>query len=332
MPKRSDNLETTLMMIELLRRIPQRTKTTTTALHQHLLSQGFERDVRTIQRLLNTICSEDFGVECTREGNQNTYRFLDRAKGLSIPSMSKDESLMLMLAKMHLRNLLPPKLMKSMEPFFSHARNKLLDGIEVKAEKEWLAKVRVVSETQPLLPPEIKPEVFEAVTNTLYANLRLDLVYINKRDKKISGRVSPLGLVQQGAWLYLVCQFDEPRKHPDPSEPPKQHMLALHRFISAIETGFTIDPTIEFNLDDYIAKGNFGYGAGPKIELSFNIIEGKEKHLLESKLSKDQTVEVFPNHYRITATVIENPVLERWLLSLGDDIFDIRRKLITASP
>lgn len=322
MPKRSDNLETTLMMIELLRRIPQRTKTTTTALHQHLLSQGLKRDVRTIQRLLNTICSEDFGVECTREGNQNTYRFLDRAKGLSIPSMSKDESLMLMLAKMHLRNFLPAKLMKSMEPFFSHARNKLHDGDVVKAEKDWLAKVRVVSETQPLLPPEIKPEVFEAVTNMLYANLCLDLVYVSAEGKKADRRVFPLGLVQQGERLYLVCQYE---KYED------VRILALNRIESAAETPFPIKPTKKFNLDDYIAEGQFGYGAGPKIELSFNISKGAGKHLLESKLSKDQTVKELPNHYRFTATVIDNAILKRWILSFGDDISEIRRKVITAS-
>lgn len=322
MPKRSDNLETTLMMIELLTHIPQRTKTTTTALHQHLLSQGFKRDVRTIQRLLNTICSEDFGVECTREGNQNTYRFLDRAKGLSIPSMSKDESLMLMLAKMHLRNFLPAKLMKSMEPFFSHARNKLHDGDVAKAEKDWLAKVRVVSETQPLLPPEIKSEVFEAVTNMLYANLCLDLVYVSAEGKKTDRRVFPLGLVQQGERLYLVCQYE---KYED------VRILALNRIESAAEAPFPIKPTKKFNLDDYIAEGQFGYGAGPKIELSFNISKGAGKHLLESKLSKDQTVKELPNHYRFTATVIDNAILKRWILSFGDDISEIRRKVITAS-
>jgi hypothetical protein len=48
----------------------------------------------------------------------------------------------------------------------SSFRRANLDGhVNSQLEKEWLSKVRVISTTQPLLPPNINPGVFDAVSN-----------------------------------------------------------------------------------------------------------------------------------------------------------------------
>jgi hypothetical protein len=111
------------------------------------------------------------------------------------------------MAEQHLHNLLPAKLMKSMSSFFTQARSNIGPSTNAQREREWLQKVRVVSETQPLLPPKIKPGVLEEVSNALYANRWLTVDYKNATGKKKQIEVMPLGLAQQGPRLNLVCRF-----------------------------------------------------------------------------------------------------------------------------
>ncbi|HNN89325.1 MAG TPA: WYL domain-containing protein, partial [Giesbergeria sp.] len=75
MPKRPDALETTLLAIELLRRIPRGRKITTGELHQQLKDAGLERDLRTIQRQLEML-SQHFDIERDERSKPYGYRWL----------------------------------------------------------------------------------------------------------------------------------------------------------------------------------------------------------------------------------------------------------------
>ena len=77
-----------------------------------------------------------------------------------MPHLTPQESLLLQLAEEHLKNLLPARLMQSMDGFFAQARRNLGDdsqGHNVRLAREWPRKVRVVATSQPLLPPSIAP-------------------------------------------------------------------------------------------------------------------------------------------------------------------------------
>ena len=162
-------METLQLSLEMLRRIPKGRTITAPELHQQLADAGFERDMRTIQRQLETL-SEFYDIERDDSSKPYRYSWKELAKGLSLPSLSPQESLLLILAEQHLSSLLPVKLMKSMEGFFTQARSQIGDKAATKREREWLEKVRVVSTSQPLLPPKVDPTVFEQVSNALYGN------------------------------------------------------------------------------------------------------------------------------------------------------------------
>jgi predicted DNA-binding transcriptional regulator YafY len=99
--------------------------------------------------------------------------------------------------------------MRAMDGFFLQASYDLgSDTPNAKKESRWLRKVRVVSESMPLLPPEIKPGVLEAVSQALYNETWLELDYTNAKGERKQRRVMPLGLAQQGARLVLVVRFD----------------------------------------------------------------------------------------------------------------------------
>lgn len=308
MAKRPDTLETALLAIELLRRIPRGRKVTASELHDQLKDAGIDRELRTIQRQLEML-SEHFEIERDDRSKPYGYRWLEQAKGLAVPNLTPQESLLLGLAEEHLKNLLPGRLMKAMESFFAQARRNLGPESNAKLEREWSSKVRVVATSQPLLPPKIAPGVFEVVSEALYSNRWLNLDYRNAGGKRNRVEVMPLGLAQQGPRLYLVCRY---RGYEN------ERSLALHRILSAEATTLTFERPRDFDLKKYDDDGRFGFGEGERVQLTFRIERDIGLHLLESPLSSDQqVVELKDGQLEITATVVDSAMLEWWLRGFG---------------
>ena len=313
MSKRPDTLETLHIALELLRRIPRGRNISAAELHAQLNDAGLARDIRTIQRQLEML-TRQFDIERDDRSSPYGYRWKELAKGMTLPGLTEQESLLLTLAEQHLHNLLPAKLMKSMSSFFTQARSNIGPHSHAEREREWLKKVRVVSETQPLLPPKIKPGVLEEVSNALYANRWLAVNYKNATGKEKQAEVMPLGLAQQGPRLYLVCRF------PDYDN---ERSLALHRISSAKATAREFERPKEFDLRQYDDDGRFGFGEGKRIRLSFRITKSAGQHLLESPLSTDQQVIELEDTYEITATVVDSQWLWRWLRGFGEQVSNI---------
>lgn len=316
MSKRPESIETTRLAIELMRRIPRGRKISAVELHEQITNAGLQRDLRSIQRQLEML-SKYFEIERDDRNKPYGYSWKQASKGLGLPILSEQESLLLMLAQQHLKGLLPASLMQSLDGFFVQARNNLNTPDNAKLAHEWLSKVRVVSTTQPLLPPKIQPGVFEAVSDALYRNQWLKVDYINSGGKNTKAEVMPLGLAHQGPCLYLVCRY---RGFAD------ERSLALHRMQSAEASTLTFERPPDFDLQKYEQDGRFLFGEGKRIRLKFRINQDAGKHLRESPLSSDQKVRVIGDQLEITATVVDSAVLERWLRGFGDDVSGVSKK------
>jgi predicted DNA-binding transcriptional regulator YafY len=314
MPRKPNTLETLRFALELLKRIPRHQKVSAAQLHQQMTDAGWQRDLRTVQRQLDEL-SEEFEIERDDRSRPYGYQWKQQAKGLSLPGLNEKESLLLTLAEQHLRNLLPTEVMRSMAPFFDQARINLAPHNDergrTRAARNWMKKVRVVSTTQPLLPPALKSGIFEAVSTALYNDCWLDVDYLNSSNRRVSASVMPLGLAQQGPRLYLVCRF----KGFD-----NERSLALHRLKQAQATNLPFERPREFDLQKFDDDGRFGFGSGKRIKLVFNIEKGAGLHLLESPLSTDQIVKEVGQGYEITATVIESEQLRWWLRGFGNEV------------
>lgn len=306
MAKRPDTRETVLLALELLKRIPRSQKVSARDLHAQL-PEALSRDLRTVQRQLDML-ADSFEIERDDSSKPYGYRWKERAAGLSLPSLTEQESLLLTLAEEHLRNLLPAGLMKSMAGFFTQARRRLDPHGSAHRARDWLGKVRVVRETQPLMAPRIAPGIFEVVSNALYADRWLSLDYRNANGKRAPVNVMPLGLAQQGPRLYLVCRFEGFEN---------ERSLALHRIAKA-EMGAAFVRPRDFDLKRYDDDGRFGFGEGRRITLVIQIDKSAGQHLLESPLSPEQRVEELEDAYEITASVIESAQLRWWLRGFGD--------------
>ena len=316
MAQRPDTLEAALLVVELLRRIPRGRKITARELHQQLKDAGFERDLRSIQRQLEVL-SEHFDIERDERSKPYGYRWLERAQGLAVPHLTPQESLLLQLAQEHLKNLLPARLLASMDGFFTQARRNLGDSPDTVLEREWPRKVRVVATSQPLLAPTVLPGVLEEVSEALYANRWLQLDYRNAADKRSQVKVMPLGLAEQGPRLYLVCRYEGL---------DNERSLALHRIRKAEASTLTFVRPVEFDLQKYDDDGRFGFGEGERVRLSFRIEKEAGFHLLETPLSKDQQAKDKGDGWlEMTATVVDSAMLDWWLRGFGNAVTHVRK-------
>ena len=314
MPKRPDTLETTILALELLRRIPRGRKITVVELHEQLWHSGIERDRRTVQRQLEALC-EHFDIECDDRNKPYGYSWKVNSGGFSLPALSEQESLLLLLAEEHLRHLLPFGVMKSLQGFFEQAKSKLGSVDRGKPAQQWLKKVRVVSPIQPTLPPKVDQTVFDATSHALYANRWLDVEYTNATGATKSASVMPLGLAQQGVRLYLVCRF---------AGYEQERILALHRIIVARVTARVFDRPANFDLEKYDAEGHFGFGNGKRTHLRFRTDKETGFHIVESPLNHDQQVVEEEGALVVSATVVETVQLHRWLRGFGARVWDVR--------
>lgn len=316
MTKRASTRESLALAFELLKRIPNSRKVTASELHEELKHAGIVRDIRTIQRNLEMLC-EHFEVECDDRCKPYGYSFGKNNKGFSLPSLTPQESLLLALSEDYLSKLLPQNLMASMESLFQQAHYNLTPSTNNKKENAWLKKVRVVRETQPLLPPKIDRKVFSNISDALFHDFFLNVVYSNAQQEKKTALVMPLGIAQQGARLYLVCRFDGYEN---------ERSLAIHRISKATLSTFKFQRPKDFSLANYEADGRFGFGDGKKCIVEFSIEKNAGYHLLETPLSEDQTVIETDNLFHITATVIDSKQLDAWLKSFGSQVKSICKR------
>ena len=315
MNKRQTSLETTILIIELLKRIPKSWWITALELKQQLAEIGLDRDIHTIQRHMKSLVeSNHFPIDMDDRSKPYGYRWNQQAVGFTVNSLSIQESLILQMAHKTLKNLLPSSLMDSMSGFFEEANRNISHTQDPTKEVQWLSKVVVAPETQPLLPPELNPGVFNQVSCALYNNCWLELTYRNAGGVVKEKSIMPLGLAQQGPRLYLVCRF---KGYED------DRILALHRMISARSTSLSFERPVDFDLKQYSDDARFTFGEGRKVKLSFRIKKDAGLHILESRLSEDQTYREHEDCYEISASVVDSRQLEWWLNGFGEDAWGI---------
>jgi len=271
---RPSNHETLLMTLTMLDMMPKVGMISASEMHARLLHMGYERDLRSIQRQLEVL-STQFAIERDDSSKPYGYKWNRDAKGISIPGLTLHESLLLNMAEKHLRNLLPASLKQAMDGFFNQARFNLNAVSDQKAERRWLGKVRVVSPVVALLPPDIKAGVLETISQALFHDTWLEVEYSNQASERKNHRVMPLGLAQQGARLVLVVRFDG---YED------ERSIAVNRINKAVDTQLPFPPVKGFDLEDYEARGGFGYSHGKEIQLKFRIDKKLGMFLTESRL------------------------------------------------
>ncbi len=305
-------------LLKLLRWIPEGNWTTASELRHKLQEEGELKvpSIRTLQRDL-TLLVDEFGIEFEDDGNTRMYRWASGFQAWTQPNLGEQESLLLTLTQQHLCNLLPANMNTLFDKQFVRAEKILAQSGANSPYNQWSDKVRIVQGLQPLLPPKLVEGVFDQVTRALYGNLWLTISYRNHEGKVSEDkRIMPLGLVQQEQRLYLVCRFEGYSG---------DRTLALPRIQKAQISTMTFERPADFDLAELEREGRFAVSYGQTIRLSFSITRDSGIHLLESHLAEDQTAEEIDGGFRITATVVDSLLLQRWLNSFAEHVWDIEK-------
>lgn len=306
-----DTLYRHLLILRMLPRYPQKIDGAT--IESKLRAEGdTETTRRTIQRDLEKL-SALFPIACQDDTKPYGWSWQKDAPAFDMPGMDPATALTFFLAERFLAPLFPKSTLNGLRPYLTNA-HKVLDKLTENRLRKWPDKVRIVQRGQPLLAPEIKPEVAEVVYEALLQEKRFQAHYRRRGDTE--GReyvVNPLGLVIQDQLTYLVASLWD---YDDPV------LLLLHR----METAELLDETCHipegFNLQAYLDSGELLF---PESDKMLKLVALFDKyagaHLVETPLSRDQTVkEQKDGRLLIKATVADTAQLRWWLLGFGDNV------------
>lgn len=305
--------ETLLRHWQTLRRVPRYPlKATSGDICQHLQGEGFDVGKRTVERDLQAL-SRIFPLVLDDRSKPFGWSWSRDAAGFDLPGMSMSECLTVTMAQQHLRAVMPASTLDQMAPYFRQAEQKLdaLSGHSSLAE--WFDKVRIIPPNQPLLAPQIEESILSTLQEALLHDRQCAITY----QRRVAGEVdeypiNPLGLVQRGEVLYLVCTI---KTYSD------LRILAIHRVRSAALLETPCNKLAGFSLDDYIASGAFGWTSNQTIKLEAVFTAEAGNHLFETPLSPDQTVTVLDDgRLKVTATIQYNQQLVWWVLGFGSDV------------
>ena len=289
----------------------------TRELQETLEREGIEISLRTIQRDLNQI-SQRFPIESNKTVPQG-WRWRSDAPIQSLPHMTSSQAVTFMMVEEHLKHLLPPSLIDEMNPWFDLARRSLSTQNNV---RQWINRVRIVPANQPVIPPVVEKQAQQAIYEGLLQDKQIECIYRARghlgEEKPYT--LNPLGLVQKGAIIYLICtRFDK----------SEVQTFALHRFKSATVLDTRALHPVNFDIDAYIDSGALGFRVDfskptETIELKLVMNEDDAQHFTESQLSKDQKIQQLNNElFQVSAMVPFTSQLVWWLRSFGKKIVRI---------
>jgi len=296
-------------MMRLVPRAPR--KIATSLMQQRLLGEGFDVNLRTIQRDLKSL-SVIFPLISDERDKPFGWSWAGHDV-FDIPGMDPPTALTFSLVEQFLEPVLPRSGLDHLRPHFSQARHVLKDVANPRLGR-WLDKVRLLSRNLKLIPAEVDVEALDTVYEALLTDKRFSAVYRRRgEDTAQEYEVNPLGLVFFDEVIYLVCTLWD---YGDIKQ------LALHRFQAVSLSEKRRTKPKGFNLDDYIQSGEFDYlVTTKKIKLDMLMDKTAAEKLFETPLSEEQTLrEQADGRMRVKAAVDDTEQLRWWLQGYGAQV------------
>ncbi len=318
MPKHQDSLFRQWNMLRLVPRFPM--KVTARNLQHQLIAAGHEVTERTVQRDLQEL-SIVFPLVVDDREKPYGWSWQKDAANFDLPGLTIPEAMTLVLAEQHLKGMLPASVVDQLAHYFHSAHQRLDSEPRPHRGRSWLDKVRTVPPAQPLRLPVVSKEVQHAVTDALLHEKQLSIRYQKKGEGSlVDYRIHPLALVQRGSVAYLYVRIFD---HED------ARTLALHRIVAADVLDAPVRYPKDFNIDQTIDQGVWGFGSGEKTDVILAFRNGMGDHLLETPLSADQTASIQADgRLHVSALVANTPQLRWWLMGFGDGVEVIAPKYL----
>jgi predicted DNA-binding transcriptional regulator YafY len=303
-------VDTSLRYLEMLEFIPREPEAVTVEqIGQSLSRRGFDIDVRTIQRNLNTL-APIFDLTCCNEGKLNRWSYSSEAPIKFFPSMDENTALSFQLMQAFLKPLLAPETLNALDPLFRKSAERLSQRSGRSAR--WQEKIHVLPLGLPRKPPKVDPEVQFDVYQSLLYEFPMEIVYQARSSAKPKVYVvSPLGLVIRDYITYLVAVL-----HEDGSI----RQFAMHRFKSAGYIDVKYCRPAGFKLESY-ANESFGFllpNESQFIDLELRMDKAAALSVIECPVSIKQVMsEGEDGSFILKATLKNTLELRRWIHAFG---------------
>ncbi|MCP1727638.1 putative DNA-binding transcriptional regulator YafY [Natronospira proteinivora] len=311
--------ETTVRYVRMLELVPGwPRKSSAQEILDRLESEGLTTSLRTVQRDLEKLSG--YFPLTHDEGTPRGWQWAQGAQGIELPAMSPATALSFLMLNEFSRPLLPNNIRAFLDQHLDRARGILTEiNDQNPGLSEWSDLVTVAPRSQPLIPPTGDEDTVRTAYDALLYRKRFEASYHSaSRDKRQQFTINPLGVVLRDNILYLICtlfEYEDIR------------ILAMHRLEKASLTEEDAWWPAGFDLKDYVASGAPDILAGPEIRLVADFNREAARHLEETPLSKDQTLEAIDQEEtRVTATVQNTKQLRWWLMGFGPAVEVIEPK------
>ncbi len=310
MSRSNDTLYRQWLLLKKIPRFPS--YITITALHAHLENEGYQVDIRTVQRDLDKL-AHTFPLNAKSQGRTNLWYWEESAQVQDLPNMDIATALAFAMASSYLQSILPQTTLSLLQPYFQRA-DAVLSANHQSRLHNWPEKVAVIGHGPELLKPKIDSSIRQVVYEALMKERQIYAIYQPRNKDKTEYLIHPLGLVNRQNVIYLVCtlwNFKDIKQ------------LALHRFHQAELREEAAERPESFNLQDYILKDyQFAYPLSDKpIKLQALFQRNAVIHLYETPLTEDQTLTTQADgRVLLQASLVDSLELRRWLSSFGSQV------------
>lgn len=283
---------------------------TTPEIASRLRSRGVAvNHVKTVQRRLEFLFDQRI-VTKRKAGNALEWQRKEGASGIAASSgslMTFDEALALQVLRRFASRQIPTLVGTALDGLFSASKDRLArgEGNEGRRHARWDRKIAVVDGTFERIRPPVKDAIFHSVSQALFAEQLLHIVY-----RESVQTVMPLGLVEAGDLIYLVAQV--PGK-------PAAVTYRLDRMEQARLTDHPFTYPRDFSLASYVDKERqFDFFPRGTARVVLRFAPHAANGVLEAPLSHDQTADTDEAGFvTIRATVMLSERLRWWIRSYG---------------
>jgi predicted DNA-binding transcriptional regulator YafY len=274
--------------------------------------------VKTVQRRLEEMLKDSL-VLMEQRGRAKYWRKVAGASGLAAKAagaMTHDEALALQTLRRFSTWRIPALVAETLSPLFDVAGKRLatVNSEHERRYRKWIDKIEVEAGSFALQYPEVDPDIFATVSQALFNEQKLEIVYqprskIYNAEAKI---IYPLGLVEVGGLVYLVAAMP---RHPNPA------MYRLDRLARATMLPESFAYPREFRLSEYVREQRqFDFMVEGEIDLRLCFRNGAGNHLLEAPLSGDQQTIQGEDTLEVQGTVLLSQRLRWWLRAFGPNV------------
>lgn len=317
-------MDTSLRYIATLKALPRYPLAVTVQeLHDLLWEQGFEVELRTIQRDLNKLANL-FQIGCDDTCKPYRWYFQAEAPVESLPALDASAALGLLMATQQLEQNTPSSVSKTFTPYVQ-AAHKVFNpvaptaSVSVRPAMTPPAHLRHFVRTLPahfqLQSAFVDANVWRDIAQALLQRRQCRILYQSRESDTVREYyINPLALVLKGSALYLLATF---KGYEDVRQ------LALHRCQQVQVLSTRAQVPLDFDLDIFLYSQQLGNqkvaSHSNRMRVHLRCLRPAMQHLLETPIAGDQMLLLSTKDYfEITASLADSAEFRAWLLAQGE--------------